>query len=142
MLFRETGHIYLSIFSTFRESVFSLPTTSWFRSINYGAIGAVIGHEITHGFDDQGSQFDQAGNLHNWWSAQAYEKFNQRKQCMVEQYNSYVVPHTDLKVITLPNSTISNSTTNTNTRSSYQSLESHIAKFALNSSVDRISRLI
>jgi len=62
------------------------------KSINYGAIGAVIGHEITHGFDDQGSQFDKIGNLKNWWDTKTIEKFVNRTQCLIDQYSAYEVP--------------------------------------------------
>lgn len=60
-------------------------------ALNYGAIGAVIGHEITHGFDDQGSQYDADGNLKIWWTEADREKFNALAQKIVEQYNSYTV---------------------------------------------------
>ncbi len=56
-------------------------------AVNYGGIGAVIGHESTHGFDDEGSQFDKDGNLKNWWSAADSARFKQRTQCIVKQYN-------------------------------------------------------
>ncbi|KAJ1346492.1 Neprilysin-11 [Parelaphostrongylus tenuis] len=68
------------------------------KAVNYGAIGAVIGHEITHGFDDQGSQYDKDGNLHNWWSSQSLEAFDKRRRCIVEQYGNYTVPKTTYKV--------------------------------------------
>lgn len=55
---------------------------------NYGAIGAVIGHEMGHGFDDQGSKFDFAGNLRNWWTDEDRSKFESRAQCVVEQFNT------------------------------------------------------
>lgn len=56
--------------------------------LNYGSIGAVIGHEITHGFDDEGSQFDAVGNLKNWWSEETKTNFNERAKCFVDQYGS------------------------------------------------------
>ena len=56
--------------------------------INYGAIGAVIGHEMGHGFDDQGSKFDNEGNLKNWWTADDRKKFDERSACMVEQFDT------------------------------------------------------
>jgi putative endopeptidase len=59
--------------------------------INYGAIGAVIGHEITHGFDDQGSKFDAAGNFNSWWTPQDREKFEQRASCVTDQFSAYEV---------------------------------------------------
>lgn len=60
-------------------------------AFNYGAIGAVIGHEITHGFDDQGSQFDGHGNLVNWWSKEDGERFQSGVSCIADQYSAYVV---------------------------------------------------
>ena len=64
--------------------------------INYGGIGAVIGHEITHAFDDQGSQFDKIGNLHNWWDTTTRTTFFEKTQCMIDQYSQYKVPETNL----------------------------------------------
>jgi len=58
-------------------------------AINYGGIGAVIGHEASHGFDDQGSQFDGFGNRHNWWSKQDEAQFKARTAKLVEQFNGY-----------------------------------------------------
>jgi predicted metalloendopeptidase len=58
--------------------------------INFGGIGAVIGHELTHGFDDQGSQFDKDGNLRNWWTEADTKAFNQREQCIVDEYSSFI----------------------------------------------------
>lgn len=59
-------------------------------ALNFGAIGAVIGHELTHGFDDQGAQFDAAGNLHNWWTPEDEKAFKERTQCLVKEYDSFV----------------------------------------------------
>jgi len=60
-------------------------------AVNYGAIGAVIGHEIGHGFDDQGSKYDGAGNLNNWWTARDRERFEERTHRLVAQYDQYEV---------------------------------------------------
>jgi len=60
-------------------------------AVNYGSIGAVIGHEITHGFDDQGSRFDAKGNVRDWWTAQDRAEFERRAQVVVDQYSSYEV---------------------------------------------------
>ncbi|KAK0395635.1 hypothetical protein QR680_001367 [Steinernema hermaphroditum] len=68
------------------------------RAVNYAGIGAVIGHEITHGFDDQGSQFDKIGNLHNWWDPETQKRFMDRTNCIVQQYSEYEVPGTELKI--------------------------------------------
>jgi putative endopeptidase len=58
-------------------------------AMNYGGIGAVIGHEMTHGFDDQGRQFDATGNLRDWWSPESAAKFKERSQAIVTQYSEY-----------------------------------------------------
>jgi len=58
---------------------------------NYGDTGGTIGHELTHGFDDEGSQFDARGNLKNWWKEEDRKKFDERTKCVSDQYSSYVV---------------------------------------------------
>jgi putative endopeptidase len=60
-------------------------------AFNYGAVGAVIGHEITHGFDDEGSQFDGHGNLVNWWTKEDNEKFQVGVDCIASQFSGYTV---------------------------------------------------
>ena len=60
-------------------------------ALNYGGMGAVIGHEMTHGFDDQGSKFDAQGNLHNWWTPQDLKNFQERGDCVAKQFDSFVV---------------------------------------------------
>ncbi len=60
-------------------------------AINYGGIGAVIGHEMTHGFDDQGSQYDEEGNLKNWWLPEDEKMFKTKTQMVVDQFNAYTV---------------------------------------------------
>ena len=60
-------------------------------AINYGAIGAVIGHEMTHGFDDQGRQYDKDGNLKDWWTPVDADKFKKRVQVMIDQYNKFTI---------------------------------------------------
>jgi len=60
-------------------------------AVNYGGMGAVIGHEITHGFDDHGSQFDAKGNLKDWWTPEDQKNFKERAQCVSEQFDGYVV---------------------------------------------------
>ena len=61
----------------------------------YGAIGSIIGHEITHGFDDRGSQFDAAGNLDDWWTADDRKNYNSRSELIVEQYDNYIAVDTN-----------------------------------------------
>ena len=60
-------------------------------AFNYGGIGAVIGHEMTHGFDDSGAKFDANGNLVMWWTPDDFKKFNDRTNCVVQQFDSYEV---------------------------------------------------
>lgn len=60
-------------------------------AINYGGIGAVIGHEVSHGFDDQGSKFGPDGNLKSWWTPDDRKKFEERAQCVIDQFNGYEV---------------------------------------------------
>lgn len=60
-------------------------------ALNYGGIGMVIGHEITHSFDDQGAQYDKNGNVKNWWTKDDFEKFKARTQQVIDQYNSFTV---------------------------------------------------
>ena len=59
-------------------------------ALNYGAIGLVVGHELTHGFDDQGRQFDADGNLRDWWTKPVSAEFDRRASCVEKQYDDYV----------------------------------------------------
>ena len=61
-------------------------------AINYGAIGTIIGHELTHGFDDAGRKFDPQGALREWWSPEATEKFVKVAQCIDDQYSKFAIP--------------------------------------------------
>ena len=58
-------------------------------AVNFGAIGAIIGHELTHGFDDQGRKFDATGNLHDWWTADDGKEFERRSKCFVDEYSGF-----------------------------------------------------
>jgi len=60
-------------------------------AVNYGAIGVVIGHEISHGFDDQGAQYDSIGRLSNWWTADDLKKFQAKTACVVNQFDGYYI---------------------------------------------------
>lgn len=66
--------------------------------MNYGAIGFVIGHEITHGFDDQGRQFDKNGNLVDWWHEETKQKYLEKAKCIIDQYSNYSVSEVGLKL--------------------------------------------
>ena len=66
-------------------------------AVNFGGIGMVIGHELTHGFDDQGRKFDPQGNLRDWWTAQDGTEFEKRASCIADEYSSFVAVD-DLKL--------------------------------------------
>lgn len=68
------------------------------RYMNYGAIGSVIGHEITHGLDDEGSQFDSDGNLVDWWEEDTKTAYLDKARCIIEQYGNFTEPITGLKL--------------------------------------------
>ncbi|XP_041118960.1 endothelin-converting enzyme-like 1 [Polyodon spathula] len=61
------------------------------QSLNYGGIGAIIGHELTHGYDDWGGQYDRYGNLKQWWTDESYYKFQKAAQCIVQLYDNFTV---------------------------------------------------
>jgi endothelin-converting enzyme/putative endopeptidase len=71
--------------------------TSLDDAMNFGAIGAFIGHELTHGFDDQGRQYDEKGNIRDWWTAADAAEFDKRASCIVDQYSGYTAVD-DVKV--------------------------------------------
>lgn len=64
---------------------------SWPKALNFGGIGVVMGHELTHAFDDQGREYDKDGNLRPWWKNSSVEAFKTQTQCMVEQYGNYSI---------------------------------------------------
>ncbi|AGR41948.1 M13 family metallopeptidase [Spiroplasma diminutum] len=66
------------------------------KAKNLGGIGAVIGHEVSHGFDDEGSKFDKNGNFENWWTEEDYKQYNLRTEKLVEQYNKYEINGTSV----------------------------------------------
>ncbi|XP_058459851.1 neprilysin-1-like [Malaya genurostris] len=66
------------------------------KSLNYGGIGVVIGHEITHGFDDKGRQFDKDGNMMQWWNNATIQAFRERTQCIIDQYSRYKINEVNL----------------------------------------------
>ena len=71
-------------------------------ALNYGGIGAVIGHEIGHGFDDQGSQYDGKGNLRDWWTKEDHEKFATRTKMLIDQYSGFEPAQSDLTTYRFP----------------------------------------
>ncbi|XP_055958236.1 neprilysin [Patella vulgata] len=68
------------------------------RALNYGGIGVVIGHEITHGFDDSGRQYDKDGNLLQWWTDDVIGRFKEKAQCIINQYSNYSVEEADMNL--------------------------------------------
>ncbi|XP_008318964.1 endothelin-converting enzyme 1 [Cynoglossus semilaevis] len=64
---------------------------STLKALNFGGIGVVMGHELTHAFDDQGREFDKDGNMHPWWKNSSVEAFKKQTQCMVDQYSNYTI---------------------------------------------------
>lgn len=68
------------------------------KSLNYGGIGVVIGHEITHGFDDKGRQFDKHGNLKQWWNNRTIAEFRHAAQCIIDQYSNYTLEQINLPI--------------------------------------------
>jgi putative endopeptidase len=65
-------------------------------ALNYGGIGYVIGHELTHCFDDQGRKYDENGNLHLWWTPEDINAFNSRTELLIKQFENYEIFHTNL----------------------------------------------
>lgn len=61
------------------------------NALNFGAMGVVMGHELTHAFDDQGREFDRDGDLAPWWNNATIERFQKRTECLVQQYSSYSI---------------------------------------------------
>ncbi|HET9086281.1 MAG TPA: M13 family metallopeptidase [Acidobacteriaceae bacterium] len=96
------------------------------NQVNYGHVGAVVGHELTHGFDDQGSQFDGYGNLKNWWTPQDKKQFDARTTCVADEYSSFVAVD-DLHVngrLTLGENTADNG----GARLAYMAMEAYAAQ--------------
>ena len=66
--------------------------------MNFATIGWIVGHEITHGFDDKGSQFDKNGNLVEWWQTETKKKYLEKADCIIKLYGNYTVEEVGLKV--------------------------------------------
>jgi membrane metallo-endopeptidase-like protein 1 len=71
---------------------------SYPKSMNYGAIAMVIGHELSHAFDDRGRQYDKDGNLKQWWSSGVIDRFKEKAQCIIDQYSNYTVEEAGLNL--------------------------------------------
>ncbi|XP_032312379.1 neprilysin-4 [Drosophila ananassae] len=65
---------------------------NWPNSLKFGTLGYLVGHELTHGFDTKGSQFNSEGKMHNWWTKKSGAAFKEREMCIIDHYNSYHIP--------------------------------------------------
>ena len=63
----------------------------FYRSMQFGAIGTVIGHELIHAFDASGRQYDEDGNLNDWWNDEAEAAYKKRTECLIEQYSNFTL---------------------------------------------------
>ncbi|XP_023345566.1 neprilysin-2 [Eurytemora carolleeae] len=98
------------------------------RYMNYGAIGWVIGHEITHGFDDQGRQFDLDGNLVDWWHPETKSSYLKKAECIIEQYGNYTIPDLDNLAVNGLNTQGENIADNGGIKEAYRAYNAWVAK--------------
>lgn len=106
------------------------------ENVNFGGIGAVIGHELTHGFDDQGRKYDEQGNLHDWWTDEDAKEFEQRVSCIADEYSNFVAVD-DLKLngrLTLGENTADNG----GVRIALKALETRIHEDPSGNAADKI----
>jgi len=68
------------------------------KYVNYGSIGVIVGHEMTHGFDNMGRNFDKNGRILDWWDPDTKKKFVQKAQCFINQYDQYTEPTAGVQV--------------------------------------------
>ncbi|XP_037917529.1 endothelin-converting enzyme homolog isoform X2 [Hermetia illucens] len=95
-----TSPSHVNAFHTFQANTITVPIAILqypfyelgLEALNYGAIGTILGHELTHGFDDSGRMFDKMGNMHQWWSNKTIEEYVNRTSCFVKQYGGYYIP--------------------------------------------------
>ncbi|XP_022255642.1 neprilysin-1-like isoform X2 [Limulus polyphemus] len=97
-------------------------------AMNFGGIGMVIGHEITHGFDDQGSLYDGEGNIKLWWTKDTREKFDERAKCFINQYNNYKDDTTKLN-LNGKNTLGENIADNGGLREAYKGYQTYVFKY-------------
>lgn len=103
----HSNAIEVNAYYSFNENAISLPAAvlqapffvkDRINYLNYASLGFIAGHELTHGFDTQGREFDEYGNMMGWWSTETNEHYLQRVKCIMEQYANYTEPTTHLKV--------------------------------------------
>ncbi|KAL7013331.1 hypothetical protein ACKWTF_015335 [Chironomus riparius] len=97
------------------------------RFMNYGAIGVVIGHEITHLFDDQGSQFDLDGNLVDWWQVETKKAYLEKARCIIDQYSNYLEPNVKIHLNGI-NTQGENIADNGGVKEAYRAYQKFVAK--------------
>ncbi|XP_027199792.2 neprilysin-2-like [Dermatophagoides pteronyssinus] len=99
--------------------------------LNFGTIGYVIGHEITHGFDNIGAQFDEIGNARNWWKNETKKHYNEKAQCMVKQYREYPLLSSSSKLLQINGDLTlkENIADNGAIKEAYQAYEKYVSKF-------------
>uniref|UniRef100_A0A8B9JA15 Neprilysin n=1 Tax=Astyanax mexicanus TaxID=7994 RepID=A0A8B9JA15_ASTMX len=97
-------------------------------SLNYGGIGMVIGHEITHGFDDNGRNFDKDGDLKDWWTPSSTQKFQELSKCIVDQYSSFSWDLANGQNLNGNNTLGENIADNGGIRQSYQAYQNYVKK--------------
>lgn len=85
------GNLHLS--PVFPAGILQAPfyDVNYPKSLNFGAMGVVMGHELTHAFDDQGREYDEKGNLRQWWGNKTIEHFEERIKCFEDQYSRFTV---------------------------------------------------
>lgn len=93
--------VNFSTFSVFPAGILQNPfyDLTYPNSLNYGAMGVVMGHELTHAFDDQGREYDKDGNLYQWWHNETLQNFEERVKCFVDQYSSYKVDDNQVSLL-------------------------------------------
>uniref|UniRef100_A0A6T6V272 Endothelin-converting enzyme 1 n=1 Tax=Amorphochlora amoebiformis TaxID=1561963 RepID=A0A6T6V272_9EUKA len=79
----------------FPAGILQLPffQSDYHKAFNYGGIGVVMGHELTHGFDDQGAKYDETGNLKSWWKNSTMQRFEEKTSCLVNQYSEFTIAY-------------------------------------------------
>uniref|UniRef100_A0A4W3HNE5 Neprilysin n=1 Tax=Callorhinchus milii TaxID=7868 RepID=A0A4W3HNE5_CALMI len=107
--------------------------------LNFGAIGMVIGHEITHGFDNNGRNFDMEGNLFKWWSGQSAKKFNELSRCMVSKYSNFSWDLANGQMLSGINTLGENIADNGGIRQAYKAYQSYIKKNGIDSLLPGLS---
>lgn len=88
-------HADAFIFLSLQEPFFNLGAPA---SVNFGAIGKTIGHEMIHSYDDEGKQYDENGSLRDWWTTKTEKKYTRKAECFIHQYNKYKDATTGLSV--------------------------------------------